>query len=264
MKPRVWEWGRGVWEPCAGVIPEGAGFRFGMQIFATMRQGRGGVWAWERHLAVVEAAWEALAEEGVRLETKRMHENLPLSGDQLWRLQLLWDGDGLEAKAPAPRVLLLAGTLPEPVKSGWHAVLVDEPLPPWHAGAKFGAAYAWRTAILRSARRTGADEALLRFADGRLSSWCFGNLLMRIEGRWKVAAGADVRAGVFADWLFRRGLVEPAELEIADLESAEALAFCNSVRGVVPVLKLGERTFPVVPEYADWQSDFSKEVNGAA
>ena len=81
------------------------------------------------------------------------------------------------------------------------------------------------------------------------------NLLLLREGRWLTPRidGCGV-AGVLRGWLLEQGLVEQARLSPEEVESADALALCNAVRGILPVSSLGARAWPPHPATHDLQA----------
>ena len=80
------------------------------------------------------------------------------------------------------------------------------------------------------------------------------NLLVLRDGRWTTPP-VDLCgvAGVLRGWLLDQGLVALASLSMDDVESAQALALCNAVRGILPVRALGAREWPTHPAVADLQ-----------
>ena len=61
-------------------------------------------------------------------------------------------------------------------------------------------------------------------------------------------------AGVLRGWLLDAGLVAEAALSMEDVLSAEGLALCNAVRGILPVISLGARSWAVPAALADLQA----------
>ena len=61
-------------------------------------------------------------------------------------------------------------------------------------------------------------------------------------------------AGVLRGWLLEQGLAEVATVSMDDVESADAVALCNAVRGILPVSSLGARAWPPHPATHDLQA----------
>ena len=61
-------------------------------------------------------------------------------------------------------------------------------------------------------------------------------------------------AGVCRGWLLEQGLVEVAELTPRQVESADTLALCNAVRGILPVASLAEYEWPLHEAVAGLQA----------
>ena len=86
-------------------------------------------------------------------------------------------------------------------------------------------------------------EGLLCDTRGRVVGATSANLFVLRDGRWLTASVADCGiAGTCRAWLLANvaGCAE-VELRRADVESAEALILCNSVRGILLVAALGEQ-----------------------
>lgn len=85
----------------------------------------------------------------------------------------------------------------------------------------------------------GPCEGLLLDTRGNVIETLHCNLLLFIDGVWRTPdlSRSGVR-GVMRDWLSGQiGLQEQA-LSLDDLERAQEVALCNSVRGVIPVVEL--------------------------
>lgn len=86
-------------------------------------------------------------------------------------------------------------------------------------------------------------EGLMLDTDGLVVCATAGNLFALIDGRWFTPRIAECGvAGVMRDWLLANvdGAAE-ADLRITDIDAADAAFVCNSVRGPMPVRRLGER-----------------------
>ena len=92
-------------------------------------------------------------------------------------------------------------------------------------------------------------EALLCDTRGRVVGATSANLFVLREDRWLTPPVADCGiAGTCRAWLLAN-VAGCAELELsrADVESADALILCNSVRGILAVAALGERRWASDP-----------------
>jgi 4-amino-4-deoxychorismate lyase len=54
-------------------------------------------------------------------------------------------------------------------------------------------------------------------------------------------------AGVCRSWILATTGASEERLFREDIEGAEALVLCNAVRGILPVARLGDRTWPPHP-----------------
>jgi len=102
--------------------------------------------------------------------------------------------------------------------------------------------------VLARAECTDPDifDGLMCDTDDRVISATSANLFARVDGRWLTPAIARCGiAGVARDWLLRHlDDAREAELSRTDVENAEAVFLCNSVRGILPVRRLGDRQWP--------------------
>ena len=102
--------------------------------------------------------------------------------------------------------------------------------------------------------RAGCDEGVMRDSEGRAVCATSANLLAYCGGRWLTPPVERCGvAGVLRGWLLAQRLVEEAELRMDELESADALALCNAVRGILPVSMLGARRWSPHPAVTQLQ-----------
>lgn len=98
-------------------------------------------------------------------------------------------------------------------------------------------------------------EGLMLDAEGRLGCATAANVFALREGRW-LTPPVQRRgvAGVARGWVLANepGAAE-AELSRAQVESADALFLCNAVRGILPVGRLGDRSWAPHPALAALQ-----------
>jgi 4-amino-4-deoxychorismate lyase len=90
------------------------------------------------------------------------------------------------------------------------------------------------------------DEALMCDGEDRVVSAISGNLFALVGGRWLTPSVARCGiAGIARDWLLANVPgAQVAELSAAEVSHASALFVCNSVRGILPVARLGMREWP--------------------
>ena len=93
------------------------------------------------------------------------------------------------------------------------------------------------------------DDGLMCDTQGRAVSAISGNLLCRTQAGW-VTPPVDQAgiAGLCRAQLLAAGLLSEAELRPDDVMAADALAVCNSVRGILPVRRLDRRGWACGPE----------------
>jgi 4-amino-4-deoxychorismate lyase len=88
-----------------------------------------------------------------------------------------------------------------------------------------------------------------------------GNLFAHTGGAWQTPGVRDCGvAGVARGWLLSRlELAREAQLTPADIENAEAIFLCNSVRGILPVSRLGQRQWSPDPRIAAIRRQLAEE-----
>ncbi len=83
------------------------------------------------------------------------------------------------------------------------------------------------------------DEGLMLSTAGDVICATAANLLLLRDGQWFTPAVETCGvAGVCRSWLIENGLVEVGIVSPHAVETAEALALCNAVRGILPVSSL--------------------------
>jgi 4-amino-4-deoxychorismate lyase len=93
------------------------------------------------------------------------------------------------------------------------------------------------------------DEGLVRDTEGFVVSATAANVFVLRDGGWHTPPVDRCGvAGVCRAWvLSATGAVE-ARMGVAEVEAADAVVLCNAVRGILPVARLGERTWLPHPE----------------
>jgi len=90
------------------------------------------------------------------------------------------------------------------------------------------------------------DEALVCDGEDRVVSAISANLFVLLGGRWLTPSVERCGiAGIARQWLLANlPAAAVAELNPAEVSRADALFLCNSVRGILPVRRLGNREWP--------------------
>lgn len=112
---------------------------------------------------------------------------------------------------------------------------------------------------------TGAAEGLMLDMAGRVTCATAANVFALRGGRLRTpalrAAGIN---GVCRDWILSRAEVEIGELLPQDLERADAVFVCSSLRGILPAARLGTRTYRPQPLIAGLMAQLWNEVPALA
>lgn len=244
----------------ARIEPGNRGLAYGDGVFETMRVHHRKLPLWPRHLARLRegASRLGIALAEVAFVEARIAELA--DGVEAGVLKLLLTrGDGGRGYAPpadaAPVWLLSLHALP-PVQGSLrlHVCETRLALQPLLAGIKH--CNRLEQVLARAeCERAGRDEGLVLDAEGNVVSATAANLLVLREGRWSTPPMDRCGvAGVLRGWLLEQGLAEVATVSMDDVESADAVALCNAVRGILPVSSLGARAWPPHPATHDLQA----------
>ncbi len=107
--------------------------------------------------------------------------------------------------------------------------------------------------------QAGCNEGLMQTTEGEVVCATAANLLVLREGRWITpSVEACGVAGVCRGWLLERGLVEIASIDTHAVETADALALCNAVRGILPVSSIGVIEYRQPPAIAALQRQLAE------
>ena len=247
----------------SGIDPANRGLNYGDGLFETMRIHRGALPLWPRHLARLR---EGAARLGIALPdagfiAARIAEVAAGVDAGVLKL-LLTRGDGGRGYLPPadaePVWLLSRHPLPAP-QAGMRVHVCETRLAsqPVLAGIKH--CNRLEQVLARAeCERAGCDEGLLRDAGGNAISATSANLLVLRGGRWLTPPVTDCGvAGVLRGWLLEQGLVDVATVSLDSVASADALALCNAVRGILPVLSLDARAWAPHPATAELQARLS-------
>ena len=90
---------------------------------------------------------------------------------------------------------------------------------------------------------------LLCSAEGDVICATAANLFVLRDGRWTTPAVDRCGvAGVCRGWAIERLAAVETRFGIDDVETADAVFVCNAVRGILPVARLGGRSWPPHPQ----------------
>lgn len=247
------------------VSSDNRGLNYGDGVFETMRVDRGGLPLWPRHLARLGEGAQRL---GIALPERafieaRLHEICAGVDTGVIKL-LLTRGDGGRGYAPsvdAPPVWVLSlhPLPPKQTALQLHACNTRLATQPLLAGIKH--CNRLEQVLARTeAQRAGCDEGLMRDMAGNAVCATAANLLAYCDGRWLTPPIEHCGvAGVLRGWLLEQGMLEVAELSMDALAAADALTLCNAVRGILPVARLGARSWRAQPAVAALQTALAKD-----
>jgi len=245
----------------ANLPADNRGLAYGDGVFETMRAHRGAV-QWRN------AHWARLVQGADRLRLPlpdRLRVDTEL--DALLRAQpdgvvklVLARGAGPRGYAPAPDAAplwllsLQPFTLQAPPRPGGLVVRWCDTrlsLQPLLAGIKHCnrleqvlARGEWQDAAI--------DEGLMLDSDGNVVCATAANLFVFHAGHWSTPAVDRCGvAGVCRGWALQALDVRVSRLSPAQVEAADAVFLCNAVRGILPVARLGARSWGRHPALDD-------------
>lgn len=236
------------------------GLHYGDGLFETLRVYRGEVPLWPRHLARLR---EGAARLGIAVPEPAFVEARIaelVTGVEAGVLKLLLTrGDGGRGYAPpaeaVPVWMLTQHALPASQGAlRLHPCETRMAAQPALAGIKH--CNRLEQVLARAeVERAGCDEGLVCDTGGRPVCATAANLLVFDGQGWRTPAVDRCGvAGVLRGWLLEQGLLEEAALSMEDVASAEALALCNAVRGILPVAMLGARRWRAHPATTELQA----------
>lgn len=233
--------------------PEDRGLAYGDGVFETLLVHEGEPVWWQEH-------WQRLLRGAARLHLPVPNENevrhacmaMLAEADRRCVLKIvLTRGSGGRGYAPppdaTPTVVLSVHPAPVRVTQGLQLRWAQTTLAvqPVLAGIKH---LNRLEQVLARAEWTDPefDEALLCDGEGRVVSAIAANLFVLLDGRWRTPSVERCGvAGVAREWLLASiPGAAVAELNPAEASRADALFLCNSVRGILPVRRLGMREWP--------------------
>jgi 4-amino-4-deoxychorismate lyase len=96
-----------------------------------------------------------------------------------------------------------------------------------------------------------AHEGLMCSIEGDVVCATAANLFVLRQGRWFTPPVDRCGvAGICRGWATAALDATESRLNVTDVETAEAVFLCNAVRGILPVARLGKRTWPLHPQVA--------------
>ncbi len=245
----------------AGIDPANRGLAYGDGLFETMRVHRAGVPLWSRHLARLREGARRLRIALPSADSIEARIADAIAGCDAGVLKLLLTrGEGGRGYAPPaaaePVWLLSRHALPASPAAGLHLHWCEMRLATQPALAGIKHCNRLEQVLARAeAEARGCDEGLMLDLAGNAIGATSANLLVLRDGRWLTPpVDACGVAGVLRGWLLERGLVEVADLAPDAVESADAVALCNAVRGILPVASLRARAWAPHPAFNELRS----------
>jgi 4-amino-4-deoxychorismate lyase len=233
--------------------PEDRGLAYGDGVFETLLVYQGEPVWWQEH-------WQRLLRGAARLrlplpdENEVRHECMAMLAEADKRSVLkivLTRGSSGRGYAPpldaTPTVVLSVHPAPVRITQGLHLRWAKTTLAvqPALAGIKH---LNRLEQVLARAEWSDfeSDEALVCDGEGRVVGAIAANLFVLLDGRWRTPSVERCGvAGIARDWLLANiPKATVAELNPAEVSRADALFLCNSVRGILPVRRLGMREWP--------------------
>ena len=110
-----------------------------------------------------------------------------------------------------------------------------------------------------------AHEGLMRSGDGDVVCATAANMFVLHGSRWRTPLVDRCGvAGICRQWVLGVLKVEQSVLEVAEVETADAVFLCNAVRGILPVARLGTRQWPLHAQVSALQQQLARAHPGFA
>ncbi|GAB3354749.1 aminodeoxychorismate lyase [Lysobacter tyrosinilyticus] len=242
------------------IAADDRGVAYGDGLFETMRAHRGELPWWDAHWARLQAGAHRL--RIVLPEPSRVHTEAAslLSGKDAVLKLIVTRGSSGRGYAPdadnTPTWIVSVNPLPPAMPETGITVRWCETrlaLQPALAGMKHCnrmeqvlARTEWLDPM---APDKGAAEGLMRSMEGDVVCATAANLFVLRDGTWLTPridrCGV---AGVCRAWAMDALTATQSRIAVTDVETADAVFLCNAVRGILPVAKLGERTWSLHPQ----------------
>lgn len=241
------------------VPPDSRGLAYGDGVFETMRAHRGAVHWRDMHWTRLEASAPRLR---LRLPDRRLLNAqidalLCEQPDGVLKL-IVTRGAGGRGYAPSfeaePLWILSMHPLPPPMRADGLALRwCDTRLAPQPALAGIKHCNRLEQVLARGEWQDAAiDEGLMRDTDGNAVCATAANLFVLRDGRWTTPPVDHCGvAGVCRRWALSALDAQVATLSIAQVESADVVFLCNAVHGILPVTRLGARSWLPHPALVD-------------
>ena len=230
------------------IAPDDRALAYGDGLFETMRVHAGTLPWWDAH-------WARLARGGERLRMALPHpDRLQAEAARLFDdgadgvVKLLVSRAGARGYAPpadgAVRWMLSRHPLPPHAPAtGMRAIWCDIRMSVQPALAGIKHCNRLEQVLARGeCVAAGADEGLLQDTDGRVVSATAANLFILCDGAWltprldRCGVAGTCRAHLLQALDARESI-----LDVAAVETADAVFLCNAVRGILPLARLGTR-----------------------
>lgn len=110
-----------------------------------------------------------------------------------------------------------------------------------------------------------AHEGLMRSGDGEVVCATAANVFVLCGSRWRTPLVDRCGvAGICRQWVLGVLEVEQSVLDVAEVETADAVFLCNAVRGILPVARLGTRHWPLHAQVSALQQQLARAHPGFA
>ncbi len=258
-----WLWGGQQWLADFAWPAADRGLHYGDGLFETMRfNGQGEVPLWAYHRQRLQHGLSVLGfPDSSFTQIEHAFLTLPEESRQSGGKLLISRGVGERGYAPSenPQIQLLwhAFTAPEwainRFPQGFKADFSSVKLAPQPLLAGVKHLNRLEQVLIRSRFAQDCQEMVVCDNVGNVVEGCMSNLFILKDSKLYTpkieTCGVN---GVIRRWLLENETVNAVRLLPEDLLSAEALFFCNSLNGIVPVSHLAERQYS--SKYQGWQT----------
>jgi len=236
------------------------GVAYGDGLFETMRAHRGEIPWWDAHWARLQAGAQRLSIVLPESNQVRAEATDLLSAKDAVLKLIITRGSSGRGYAPepdgTPTWILSRHALPQEAPEMGITVRWCETrlaLQPALAGMKhcnrLEQVLARAEWLDPAASDTGAADGLMRSMEGDVVCATTANLFVLRDGAWltPLIDRCGV-AGICRAWAIGELGAKESRLAVTDVETADAVFLCNAVRGILPVARLGGRTWSLHPQ----------------
>lgn len=224
---------------------------YGYSLFETLAAKRGNFWRLRNHWARLSRSARrfGFGDVGWPEFVAAVSSAHDCARDEVLRVTLLKRGGHWSQGEPSVELRVLKLPLVPATPGEIRLRIAEQPLPEgdelrcYKTGSRL-----FYQHLLEQAMKDGFDNCLLYDTESTVLETVHHNLFFLREGRWITPPlSLGVLPGIARSWLLEQGLAEEEPLRLDQLAPLEAVLAGNSVIGLLPVTRIGDRIFSTEP-----------------